>query len=279
MHGHTIAVLSPEGMIASKERSLIFFATALSLVVVIPVFILLFSFVWKYREDNTSASYTPDWSHNSALELVWWAIPLVLIIILSVVTWQSSHQLDPYRTISSTTPPMTIQVVALQWKWLFIYPDQNIATVNYFRIPENTPINFEITSDAPMNSFWLPQLGGQVYAMSGMITHLHLVADKTGMYHGSSANISGSGFASMKFVAQSSSNDDFNAWVSSVKQAPNALTFNVYNSLVKPSTTPVTNYSSTAIDLYDTIVMKYMPLAAPEAVTAAGTLSTQGAGR
>src|SRR5476649_775967 len=179
---HTIAVLSPKGQIADKERHLIILATLLMLIVVVPVYVMMFVIAWKYREGNTKARYTPDWDHSNGLEFLWWAIPMAIIAVLSVITFKSSHELDPFKALSSTKPPITIQVVALQWKWLFIYPNQNIASVNYFRMPANTPVDFEITADSPMNSFWIPQLGGQIYAMPGMSTELHLMADGVGKY-------------------------------------------------------------------------------------------------
>jgi len=177
LHGHSIAVLNPQGFIANKERGLIVTITLLMLIVVIPVFALTFAIAWKYREGNTAARYSPEWDHNRWVEAVWWAVPLVLITVISMISWSSSHELDPFRPLRSANPPITIQVVALQWKWLFIYPDQNIATVNFVQFPANTPVDFQITSDAPMNSFWIPQLGGQIYAMAGMSTQLHLMEE------------------------------------------------------------------------------------------------------
>src|SRR5580700_9838221 len=173
LHHTNIPVLEPKGPVGLQERNLLFFGAALSLVVVIPVFTMLFFITWKYREGNTKAKYSPDFDHSRIAETIWWLIPAVLITILSVVGWNSSHTLDPYRPLSSKTPQMTIQVVALDWKWLFIYPQQHIATVNMVQFPKNTPINFEITSDSVMNSFWIPQLGGQIYSMPGMSTQLH----------------------------------------------------------------------------------------------------------
>lgn len=258
--GHTFAIFDVHGVIADKQRSLLIFATLLSLIVVIPVFVLTFWIVWRYRETNNGVRYTPDWDHNRKLETVWWGIPILLIGILSVVTWQSSHTLDPFRPLASTKPAMTIQVVALQWKWLFIYPDQHVATINELHIPTNTPITLDITSDAPMNSFWLPQLAGQIYAMSGMSTQLHLNAERAGVYRGVSANISGEGFAHMQFTATATNQALFDAWVSSAQTKP-ALTFETYNKLVKPSSLPSrATYGSIPQNLYGTIVMKYMPL-------------------
>ncbi len=259
LHGHTIAVLDPKGPIALQERNLIVVATLIMLIVVIPVFVLTFWFAWKYRATNTAARYAPDWDHNRTLESIWWLIPTAIILVLAVITWKSSHTLDPYRPIASTNPPMTIQVVALDWKWLFIYPQQHIATVNFVQFPVNTPVNFQITADAPMNSFWIPQLGGQIYAMPGMNTQLNLLASSQGNFHGSSANISGVGFAGMTFVAKASSESDFNQWASQVQQSHQALTMNQYNGLAKPSqNNPATYYTSPQSGLFNSIMVKYL---------------------
>ena len=199
---HNIAVLEPKGFIGIKERDLIITALLLMLIVVIPVFLFALFFAWKYRESNSKARHAPDWEHNYIAEYCWWGVPFLLIIILGVITWKSSHELNPFRPIQSDVKPIKIQVVALQWKWLFIYPEQNIATVNYVEFPEKTPINFEITADAPMNSFWIPQLGGQIYAMPAMRSKLHLIANEEGTFRGCSSNISGKGFAGMVFTAK-----------------------------------------------------------------------------
>lgn len=259
LQGHSVDVLSPQGIIAEKQRDLLVFASVLSLIVIIPVFILTFFIVWKYRAGNTKATYTPDWDHSNKLETLWWGIPCAIILVLAVITWQSSHALDPFKPISSDYKPITIQVIALQWKWLFIYPEQNIATVNYVRFPESTPVSFQITADAPMNSFWIPQLGGQVYAMSGMSTQLHLMANNPGVYNGSSANLSGEGFADMRFKAESTTQDDFYAWVQSAKQSRRTLTSGSYRLLASPSTEQsTTTYASAEPNLYTNVIMKYM---------------------
>ena len=234
-------------------------ATLLMLIVVIPVFALTIFIAWRYRAGNKEARYTPDWDHNRLIEFSWWAIPTIIITGLAIVTWKSSHELDPFRPLSSTTPPMTIQVVAMQWKWLFIYPSQNIASVNFVQFPVNTPINFEITSDAPMNSFWIPRLGGQIYAMSGMSTHLHLMADTAGSYNGSSANISGEGFAGMKFIAKASTAADFDNWLQQMQSSPDQLSIERYNKLAEPSVdNPPSYYALSEQNLYDELIMKYM---------------------
>jgi cytochrome o ubiquinol oxidase subunit 2 len=259
LSGHNVAVLNPGGIIADKQRNLMILSTLIMLVVVIPVFVLTFVISWRYRAGNTKAKYTPDWDHHRWYETIWWGLPLAIIAILSVIIWQSSHELDPYRPLASDKKPVTIQVVALQWKWLFIYPEHNIASVNYIQFPVDTPVNFEITADAPMNSFWIPQLGGQVYAMAGMKTTLHLEANKLGSYDGVSANLSGQGFAGMKFVAKASLEGDFYNWLSVVKQSPGTLNTGEYAKLTLPSeNNPVAYYPSVENGLYDKVIMKYM---------------------
>jgi cytochrome o ubiquinol oxidase subunit II len=256
---HSIAVLDPKGMIGEKERDLIITASLLMLIVVIPVFIFALVFAWKYRASNEKARHEPDWEHNYIAEYCWWGVPIIIIAILAVITWKSSHELNPFRPIVTDKKPLTIQVVALDWKWLFIYPEQSIATVNFVQFPEQTPINFEITSDAPMNSFWIPQLGGQIYAMPAMRSKLHLIANEPGTFRGCSANISGKGFAGMKFTAKSSSQEDFNQWVQSVKQPAKVLNLDEYNQLLKPSEyNPVVYYVLGQAGLFDQILMKYM---------------------
>ncbi|HJP96096.1 MAG TPA: ubiquinol oxidase subunit II [Candidatus Saccharimonadales bacterium] len=257
-HGHSIPVLQPKGEIGSKERQLIFFALGLSVIVVVPVFIMLFSFAWKYRASNTKASYQPNWDNSHLYEGLWWAIPSVLIVVLSVVTWQSSHQLDPYQPIKSNAQPLKVQVVALQWKWLFMYPDQGVATVNYMPIPTDRPIDLTITSDAPMNAFWVPQLGGQVYAMAGMSMQLHLIADHAGAYEGRSSNISGKGFADMTFTANAMPQASFDQWVTQTKGHHLDLTSATYAALAKPATSKQLTYGAVQPNLYDTIIKKYM---------------------
>jgi cytochrome o ubiquinol oxidase subunit 2 len=256
---HTIAMFDPQGAIALQERNLMIIAAFLMLVIVIPVFIMTAAIAWRYRASNAKAKYSPDWDHNGWYELLWWGFPCVIIIILGIVTWQSSHALDPYRPLMSASPPITIQVVALDWKWLFIYPDQNIATVNFIQFPVGTPVNFEITADAPMNSFWIPRLGGQIYAMPGMSTQLHLIADGAGDYKGLSANFSGEGFSGMQFIARASSQADFDVWLASVRQASTTLDAAAYAALAAPSenVAPIF-YSTVDKDLYNTEIMKYL---------------------
>jgi len=259
LNHHSLAVLSPEGPISSKERGLMSLAILLSIIVVVPVYIMTIAIVWKYRERNHSKSkYTPDWDRSWLFETIWWGIPLIIISILSVATWQSSHTLDPYRSLTASKQPLTIQVISLDWKWLFIYPQQQIASVNYVAIPTDTPINFEITSDTVMNSFWIPQLGGQIYAMPGMSTELHLMAGKPGSYRGSSANISGKGFAGMNFMTVASNTADFGHWVDSVRESNTTLDQSTYQQLARPSNVSVSTYAQADRKLYDAVMMKYM---------------------
>lgn len=273
-----IPMLDPKGIIALKERNLLAFTTILGFIVIIPVFIMTIVIAWRYREGNTKAAYTPDVATNRLAETIWWGIPILLILILSVVTWISTFDLDPNKAVASKNPPITIKVVAMNWKWLFIYPDQDgIASVNLAEFPVDTPITFDITSDAPMNSFWLPQLGGQIYAMAGMTTHLNINATEKGDYAGSSANISGEGFSDMKFTARAVSKAEFDAWVTQTKKSPDTLSAQAYAELAKPSkNNPQTLYASSAKGLYDTIVMKYMmPDSHTETHTPPATNSTQ----
>ena len=276
-YGKFFPVLDTAGTIADQQRDLIYITVLLSIVVVVPVFALLFGIAWKYRAGNKKALYDPEYDHNGKLEIIWWGIPFIIIIILSVITFISTHALDPYKPLESSKEPVTIQVISLQWKWLFIYPEQEIATVNYMNIPKDTPINLELTSDAPMNSFWVPALAGQVYSMTGMSTKLHLEGNEIGSYRGSSANISGDGYADMDFQVHVQSEADFDRWATQARNSPTMLETSDYDALAQPSKNlPDTTYMLMVKDLYDKIVMKYMnagdeaiPLGLPESTEAA----------
>lgn len=262
IHGHTIAVLEPAGPIAQKERNLMTVAILMSVIVVVPVYIMTALIALKYHERNHESrklKYSPDWDHSRLFESIWWGIPIAIIAVFSVITWNSSHALDPYKPLADTTAPITVQVVALDWKWLFIYPKQHIASVNLVEMPENTPIDFQITSDAVMNSFWIPQLSGQIYAMPGMSTQLHVMATKTGSFYGSPANIAGSGFARMNFTAKSVSPADFAAWAATAQSASKQLNMGAYTALAQPSSDyPVTQYSHIDEGIYTHVLSKYM---------------------
>ncbi|HET9174360.1 MAG TPA: ubiquinol oxidase subunit II [Candidatus Saccharimonadales bacterium] len=261
LHNRSFAVLSPRGPVSHKEKSLIVFAAILSCIVVIPVYALTIVIALRYRETNRTrkVKYRPNSDHSRIFEGIWWGIPLIIVSVLSVVTWQSSHALDPYKSLDATVKSINIQVVNLDWKWLFIYPDNRVASVNQVAIPVNTPINFVITSDTVMNSFWIPQLGSQIYAMPGMITQLHLMATKGGDYYGSPANISGKGFASMTFDVKALSTSAFNTWISHAEASSQKLSLQAYERLSAPSVNnPVEYFSSPSTNLFTYTVMKYM---------------------
>lgn len=256
LFGESIPLIFPSGSIAIEQRNLLFFIQALMLLVMIPVFVFTFIFSWRYRADNPKATYDPDLVDHKIAEIVWWGVPIVLVAVIGVVTWYKTYELDPYKPIESEKTPLVIQVVALQWKWLFIYPEEKIATVNYLVIPEKRPIHFLITADAPMNSFWIPDLGGQIYAMPAMQTQLYLIADKTGEFRGSSANISGEGFAGMYFTTKAVDEEAFTKWAKSQQDEPlNKLT---YDKLAEPSKNhPVSSYRLDESQLFQQIMMKY----------------------
>jgi cytochrome o ubiquinol oxidase subunit 2 len=254
----TPQVLETQGTIATAERDTLYLVTLIMLIVVIPVFVLAFFIAFRYRESNKKAKYMPEWADNKKLEFIWWGIPIAIITVLSVLAYQTSHKLDPYRPLDSSKPPVQVQVVALQWKWLFIYPESNVASVDEFAMPVNTPVEFSITSDAPMNSFWIPQLGGQIYAMTGMSTKLHLSADKQGDYRGVSANISGEGHAQMTFTAKAMSDAGYQAWLKQAGTSQNTLDARTYEDLRLPSlNNKVSHYRLGDNTLYDQVIARY----------------------
>ena len=259
--GHS-GVLHPAGLIALAERKVILVTFLLSGLVIIPVFFFLFFFAMKYRAGTPAAEavHEPNWDHdNWRAEALWWFVPGLIILLLSVIAWQTSHALDPYQSIQSDVPPLTVEVVALDWKWLFIYPQLGIATVNQLEIPLDTPVHFLLTADAPMNSFWIPRLSGQIMVMPGMGTELNIMSNSTGMYYGQSANISGAGFSGMTFTTTVVSPNDFNAWVADTRKGTHPLTHLAYDQLRMPSEyVSPSRYSSVADDLYDSIMMRYM---------------------
>jgi len=261
--GRDIPVLNPHGAIANQQYQLIMITVGLGVFVIVPVFILLFSIAWKYRATNKTAKYEPEFDSHKGLEALWWGIPLVIIIILAIITWVSTHALDPYKKLESDVTPVKIQVISLEWKWLFIYPDRNVATLNFVNIPKNTPIELSLTSDAPMNSFWIPALAGQVYTMTGMSTQLHLMSDSVGTFNGASANISGEGFADMKFKVYSQNESDFEAWARKAAHSPDLLSDARYKELAtKGIDTNEKTFTLSSPTLYHDVIMKYMHPAA-----------------
>jgi cytochrome o ubiquinol oxidase subunit 2 len=255
-----IAVFNPVGIIASQEKSLLIFSFLLMLIVVIPVMIMIIAFAYRYRASNTKAKYSPNWSHSTILEIIWWGIPTILIIILGTVTWKTTHKLDPYRPLEHSTKPIEIQAIALDWKWLFIYPDYNIATVNFIQFPVDTPLNFKITADAPMNALAIPQLGGQIYAMQGMETQIHWISEKEGEFKGYSSNYSGRGFSGMNFIAKAVTQEEFEKWVEYVRTEGGNLTQSYYDEKLLPQTVsePVQVFSSVEKNLYRGVIDKFM---------------------
>lgn len=252
-------VLNPKGQVGADEKSLILTAFALMLIVVIPVFVMTVLFAWRYRSTNTKAKYAPEWAHSRKIETIIWVVPCVIVVAIGYLAWTTSHRLDPFRPLDSTVKPIIIEAVSLDWKWLFIYPDQKIATVNEVAFPANVPVNFYVTSDTVMNSFFIPQLGSQIYSMAGMQTQLHLIANTPGTYDGISSNFSGQGFSGMKFKALAISQDQFNDWLKKVRESPQKLDLESYNELAKPSEyAPVAYYSAAEPKLFSQIIDKYM---------------------
>lgn len=262
--GCNTVVMNPSGDIASQQGRLIVVSTLLMLLVIVPVIALTVLFAWRYRKNNTKATYDPDWDHSTQLELVIWGAPLLIIIALGLLTWISTHTLDPYRELSrldedrpipASTKTMTVEVVALDWKWLFIYPEQGIATVNELAAPVDVPIRFKITASSVMNSFFIPALAGQIYAMPGMETTLHAVINKPGEFDGFSANYSGAGFSGMRFKFHGMSQEGFDNWVKTAKASGGGLKRADYIELEKPSERdPVKLYGNVDASLFHAIV-------------------------
>ena len=258
LFGCNFDVLEPAGSVGVAEKALITVSTEAMLIVVVPVIALTLLFAWRYRASNRAATYAPKWSHSTGIEFVIWVIPALIIAFLAVLTWNTTHTLDPYKPLASDIKPLRVDVVALDWKWLFIYPELGIASVNQLAFPVGTPVAFDITSDSVMNSFFIPQLGSQVYAMSGMQTQLHLVADRPGDFAGIAANFSGPGFSDMKFRALATSQADFDAWVAKVRAANAPLDAHTYQTVAAPSEkAPVAYYSSVEPKLFQSIMAKY----------------------
>lgn len=259
VNGTYIPVLDPSGEVAGHQRNIIVFTIILSLVVILPVFTMLAIFAWNYRAGKKTKRYTPDWDENNTLEAVWWGIPVVIIIGLSILTYVTSHSLDPYRAIESDQPTLEVEVVALQWKWLFIYPDQQIATVNDLTIPVNRPVHFRLSADAPMSAFWIPALGSQIYSMNAMSSQLNLIANETGKFTGYNTNINGEGYAKMQFDVNSVNQADFEKWQQRHRQSTNSLTQESYQQLAKPGVPDGPLYYALGDEnIYDSIIMKYM---------------------
>lgn len=255
--GADVKLLNSKGLVAREERNLMITSILLMLIVALPVYVGVFVTAFKYR-DNKNNKHN-EGKHNKKYEIFWWLVPSVIILILAVLSYGKTHALDPYRPLNSSVKPIKIQVVSLDWKWLFIYPEEQIATVNFIEFPEKTPVNFELSSDGPMNSFWIPSLSGQIYSMTGMSTKLHVISDNTGDFKGSAAEINGKGFSGMNFTARAVTNDEYEAWLKEVKTSPYVLDKKEYERLSAPSeNNPVTLYSNVDDNLFNEIMDKYM---------------------
>lgn len=260
-----IPLLQPRGQIADRQFRLFVLVSGLLSVVALPVFGLLFFILFKYRDKNHNkkTKYSPDWDHNVIIEALWWVIPGILILVTSVITWQSSYALNPYKPISSNQPAVDIQVISLDWKWLFIYPKYRLAMINKVFIPLNQPIHFYITSNTVMNSFWVPQLAGQIYTMPGIQTQLYLNATQSGIYYGRSANISGIGFAGMQFSVDALTSQQFIKELRSLAQnSQSKLSYANYLQLAKPSQyNPFKVYTDVQNNLFYQVIASYKSMA------------------
>ena len=251
-------LLDPKGPIGEAERFLIIFSFALMLIVVLPVFVMVFWFCRRYRASNTNAAYMPKWDYSAKLDWIVWLVPIVIVTVLAYLTWTRTFQLDPYRPIDSGAEPIRIEVVSLDWNWLFIYPDQDIAMVNQVVFPAGVPLSFRLTSDTVMTSFFIPQLGSQMYAMAGMQTRLHLMADEPGTYAGGNQEFSGRGYADMRFKAMAVTRKQFETWVREAKQSPDILDPARYERLRVPNVGhPMICFSSVQPRLFNHIMGKY----------------------
>jgi len=253
-------ILDPVGPVASAEKTILINSTAIMLAIIIPTMIATAAFAFWFRRGNTKAKYRPDWEYSGAIELVVWSIPALTIMLLGGIAWISSHDLDPGKPLKSSKPAIHVQVVSLDWKWLFIYPDQGIATVNQLVIPQGTPVSFDLTSATVWNSFFVPQMGSMIYTMPRMTTHLNLQADKPGAFQGLSAHFSGDGFPGMQFKVQSLPADQFAMWAQGERGQGGALDAKAYAELSKPSSyvKPIT-YGAVVPNLYEAIVAGRQP--------------------
>lgn len=259
-----MAVLSPSGDIAAQQRDLLVISTLLMLVIIVPVMALIIFFAWHYRASNSKARYEPNWHHSMRLELVIWSAPLLIIICLGALTWLGTHLLDPYRPLDRISKTeavpqqaevLEVNVVALDWKWLFIYPQYGVATVNELAVPVNRPLRMRITASSVMNSLYMPELAGMIYAMPGMETKLHAVLNHAGDSEGFSANYSGAGFSGMKFKLRGVEAGDFDRWIEAARSAQETLSRDTYLELEKPSeNVPVRRFASVDAQLYDAIL-------------------------
>jgi cytochrome o ubiquinol oxidase subunit II len=258
---HSSGMLNPKGIIAYQQRRLFFDTIALMLIVVLPVIVMSFTFVYHYQISHRTREYKPNWAHSYFLESLWWGIPCVIILVLAILTWKKTQELDPFNPIPSANPdPMRIQVIGLPWKWLFIYPEQHIATLNYLVIPVGKPVEYWITVDnVPMSAFMIPQLGSQIYTMAGMRSRLNLIADQVGIFRGLNTNFNGDGFSDMHFDVYVVDAAAMQQWVTRMQGGANHLTDATYHDLLKPSIGEKPQFfSGVSSDLFQRVLMTYM---------------------
>jgi cytochrome o ubiquinol oxidase subunit 2 len=247
-------VLDPQGPIASAERTILLNSTTIMLVVVVPVIVITLAFAWWYRASNTRATYQPNWAHSGAIEFVVWSIPAMVVLLLAGVAWTGSHDLDPARKLSPNVEPLRIEVVSLDWKWLFIYPDSEVGTLNQVIVPAGVPLEFVLTSANVMNAFWVPQLGSQIYTMPGMTTRLNLLAEHAGDYPGRSSNFSGDGFSDMRFVVHAIPAAAFSNWLGVTQSEGATLDARAYSQLARSgSDVSIKTYRSVEPGLFERI--------------------------
>jgi cytochrome o ubiquinol oxidase subunit II len=254
-----LVVLNSKGPIGQEETILIYKSIAAMLIVIVPVFIMTYLIVKRYRASNDDAEYDPDFVHSTVVEVVIWAVPIMIVTFLSYLVWVKTYELDPYKPIASANEPLQIEVISLDWNWLFIYPDHNVAMINELVIPENVPLSFKLTSDTVMTSFFIPQLGSQMYAMAGMQTQLNLMADEPGIYEGRNIEFSGVGYDTMHFKVIAKTMEDFDKWMAKAKQQKNPLDLATYEAVSKPNTDyPVTIFSPVQPGLFNHVMSTYM---------------------
>jgi len=248
-------ILDPVGPIAAQEKQLLINSTAIMLAIIIPTMLATIAFAWWFRRGNAKATYRPDWEYSGAIEMVVWAIPALTIMLLGGITWIGSHDLEPSKPLPSKSAPLKIEVVSLDWKWLFIYPDQGIASVNQLVVPAGTPVSYRLTSATVWNAFFVPQMGSMIYTMPRMTTRLNLQADRQGVFDGLSSHFSGDGFPGMQFKVQALPADQFAMWAQGSRGQGAALDGRGYAELSKPSSyvKPMT-YGAVAPGLFDSIV-------------------------
>jgi cytochrome o ubiquinol oxidase subunit 2 len=257
-------VLDPQGPVSAAERLILLNATGIMLVVVVPVILMTLAFAWWYRASNRRAKYEPEWAYSGHIELVTWSIPAMVVILLAAVGWTGSHDLDPAKKLESAVKPIRIQGVSLDWKWLFIYPDQGVATVNDLVVPAGAPIEFSLSSATVMNSFFIPQLGSMIYTMPGMTTRLNLLAQNVGDYPGLGAQFSGDGFSDMHFTVHALSPDDFSGWIERTRDHGNALDSSTYAELAAPGIVAARTYREVVPSFYEWIVARTVGTAVKE---------------